>query len=367
MDYVRGLSLAVMVSACHVTTQAELTRPGTTERIPHPEGAVARRPTLVLTDAGTLRFIEPLECPTEEIVTTTTTVEVTTEPNLATFVVGVIATSIGGVLTVKGVTSDDRGNPSTYVGITGLVVGLPLAIGPWIGRDVALRPATERAPTRRPGPSEPCGSRALVARSATLTVRGIEVHGAIDRDGTFAVSPYELVDAFDTKAIPALDISAIVEADAGARTIATVIEGGALAGKAPAFLASASFDATIQPMRLVPGIVAGTLRASLTSIPTGPALRIVLPLKNDGPGEAWALRGQLTSTTKAIDGRMIYIGHVAKGAAISRELIVPVTKEAAATIRGATIEMSVELRDAHGTAPATPIRFRGAVLGDAPR
>ena len=64
---------------------------------------------------------------------------------------------------------------------------------------------------------------------------------------------------------------------------------------------------------------------------------------------------------------MLYVGHLAKGASIARELLIPLTDEAAAQIRGSTLELSVELRDAHGTAPATPIRFQGPVLGDAPR
>ncbi len=91
---------------------------------------------------------------------------------------------------------------------------------------------------------------------------------------------------------------------------------------------------------------------------------MVLALRNDGPGDAWALRGQIAApATPAIDGRMIYIGHLAKASATSRELVIPLARSAAAALRNATIELSVELRDAHGTAPATPVRFRGA-LGD---
>ena len=46
-------------------------------------------------------------------------------------------------------------------------------------------------------------------------------------------------------------------------------------------------------------------------------------LCNAGPGDAWALRGQI-------------------------------------------VELSVELRDGHDTAPSTPVQFRGALL-EAPR
>jgi hypothetical protein len=36
-------------------------------------------------------------------------------------------------------------------------------------------------------------------------------------------------------------------------------------------------------------------------------------------------------------------------------------------LRNATTDLSIELRDAHGTAPTTPVRFRGTILVDAPR
>ncbi len=364
----RGIALLLVASACHRIVQTKTTRSGKVERIQHPEGATPRSPTLVLTDAGVLRFVEPLDCPSEEIVETLSEIETSTEPNLATFIVGVIATSIGGVLTVRGVTSDNRSNPSTFVGIAGVAVGLPLAIGPWLGTTNRLTPGSPTGSVRRPGPSEPCGARPLAARAATLTIHGIEVHGSIDRDGIFAVSPYQLVDAYAATQVPAWDVTAIVDADGGPRTLTTVIEGGALATHAKAFLASTkTFDPKIEPMRLVPGIVAGTLRVSLTSTAEGPALRIVLPIKNDGPGDAWAVRGLIASQTNAIDGRMIYIGHLAKGAGLARELLIPLTAPAADSLKGSAIELSIELRDAHGTAPQTPLRFRGVVLGDAPR
>lgn len=357
-----------LLAACHVSRQAELVQPIATERIVHTEGAQPRKPALVLTDAGTLRFIEPLECPTEEKVTSSTVIETEIRPNLATFVVGVIATSIGGILVVRGVAGDDAHSPLTYAGAVTLAVGLPFAIGPWIGNRTERVPRGESTEQRRPGPSQACGERPLSATRATLAVRGIEVHGTIGSDGTFSVSPYNLVDALDTKMLPTWDITASVETPAGTRTIQALVEGGALATRAPAFLARVDANMKIEPMRLVPGIVAGTLRASLTQTADGPALRIVLPLKNDGPGEAWAIRGLVTSsTTKAIDGRVMYMGHVAKGAATSRELLIPIDQAAAESIRNSTIELAVELRDAHGTAPSTPIRFRGAVLVDLPR
>jgi len=365
----RMLALALVGSAgCHVIVQSEVTHPATEQVIPHPEGAIAHKPTLILSETGALRFVEPLECPTERVVASASTIELETRPNIATFVVGVIATSVGGIMTIAGVTAKDgAGNPLTYGGVGLVAVGLPFAIGPWVGTHTELREGKTSAPVRAPGPSVPCGTRPLKAHAATLTIRGIEVHGAVSDDGTFAISPYQLIDAYAPAEVNAWDISALVDAEGGARTIEVLIDSGSLAKHAPEFLAHADFDPAIEPLRMVPGIVAGTLRASLTTTATGPALRIVLPLKNDGPGVASALRGQITSSTKAVDGRMLYIGHLAKGETVTRELLVPLTVAAADLIRGATLDLSIELRDAHGTAPTTPVRFRGNVLNDAPR
>jgi hypothetical protein len=365
---VAGLA-ALAGAACHVVAQSELTRPLTRERIVHPEGAVARRPALVWTDAGALRFVEPLECPTEDRIRQRAALELVTRPNLATFTVGVIAATLGGVMLTSGLFSSHPGSsPYSYAGGAGLALGLPFAIGPWIGNRTELRdaasPITE---DRRPGPSQPCGERPLAARAATLEVSGLEIRGAIDRDGVFAISPYAWIDAYAPATAPAA-VTARVEADAGARTIDAVLDTGALAGHAAAFLARAGIDARIEPLTLVPGVVGGPLRVSLTTTASGPALRVALPLRNDGPGAAWGLRGQITAPgSPAIDGRMIYAGALARGASVTRELVIPIAPAVASALGAATLELSVELRDAHGTAPSTPIRFRGRVPGEPPR
>jgi hypothetical protein len=356
--------------ACHVMMQSETTRPTTVERVVHTEGAIAHRATLVWTEAGRLRFVEPLECPAEEVVHQRSTIEVATRPNLATFTVGVIAAAAGGVMLTSGLFSrDPAGSPYTYLGAASAGIALPFAIGPWLGNRVEVSDGGEPAALRRPGPSQPCGERALAARSATLAVGGLEIHGAIDATGGFAVSPYQWTDAYAAAgaAVPPSDVTALVDGDRGARTISAVLDGGALASHAAGFLAHADFDPEVQPLKLVPGIVAGTLRASFV---TGdrPVVRVVLPLRNDGPGDAWAVRGQITApAAPAIDGRMIYVGKLARGAAVSRELVIPVAAKAAAALRGQVIELSIELRDAHGTAPSTPVRFRGTLPAEALR
>jgi hypothetical protein len=373
---------ALTGSACHVVTRTTTTVPGVTERILHREGAVARRPALVITDLGQLRFIEPLECPSEELVHSRTTTEVVTGPNLATFTVGVIATALGGVMLTSGLFSSRPGaSPYTYAGLTGASVGLPFVIGPWLGNRTELREARDRSDgdplhgagdrgpvAPRPGPGLPCGERPLAATSATLDVSGIEVQGAVDRDGVFSISPFAWTDAYAAAAASPAAITARVEAAGGARTVAAVLDAGSLARHAAAFLARADFDARVEPLKLVPGIVAGVVRVSLITTEHGSELRVALPLRNDGPGDSWGLRGQLTApAAPALDGRMIYVGKLARGAVITRELAIPLAPAAASALRDATVELAVELRDAHGTAPTAAVRFRGRVRGDSTR
>ncbi|HMG20841.1 MAG TPA: hypothetical protein VK607_05970 [Kofleriaceae bacterium] len=356
-------------TGCHVLVQTETTRALATERIVHAEGAIARRAALVLSDAGRLRFVEPLECPTEEVVRHRATIETAIRPNLATFTVGVIAAAAGGVLLTSGLfASRPAASPYTYLGVAGAGAGLPLAIGPWLGDRVEVRDGGEPPAVRQPGPSQPCGDRPLAARSATLEVSGLEIRGAIDRDGGFAISPYQWIDAYLAASAPASEITAAVDGDGGPRTVSAMLDPRWLAAHAAAFLAHADFDPAVQPLDRVPGIAAGALRVSLATGDDGAAVHVVLALRNAGPGSASAVRGQITAPgLPAIDGRMIYVGVVARGAAIAREVVIPIAARAAAALRGQVVELSVELRDAHDTAPTTPVRFRGALAGDPPR
>jgi hypothetical protein len=356
-----------LLAGCHVLAQSETTRAISTERIVHAEGAIAHRATLALTDAGRLRFVEPLECPTEEVVHQHATIEVAIRPNLATFTVGVIAAAAGGVMLTNGLLSHEpSGSPYTYLGLAGIGAGLPLAIGPWLGDRVEIRDGGDPGVVRRPGPSQPCGERPMVARSATLDVGGLEIRGAVDAEGVFAIAPYEWIDAYRAASAPPSEITAVVDGAGGPRTVAAVLDPRWLAAHAADFIAHADFDGGIQPLRVVPGIAAGALSVRLVNGADGAVVHVGLPLRNAGPGDAWAVRGQINAPgVPAIDGRMLYVGKLARGAAVSRELVIPVSARAAGALRGQTVELSVELRDGHDTAPSTPVRFRG-VLAEAP-
>ena len=187
-----------------------------------------------------------------------------------------------------------------------------------------MRDGGEPGAVRQPGPSQPCGERPLAARSATLDVSGLEIRGAVDRDGVFAISPYQWIDAYLAASAQPSEITALVDGAGGPRTVSAVLDARWLASHAAGFLAHADFDPAIQPLRLVPGLVAGALGVGLVTADDGAAVRVVLPLRNPGPGDAWAVRGQITApATPAIDGRMIYVGKLARGAAVTRELVIP--------------------------------------------
>jgi hypothetical protein len=363
MPRMRTLVAVLALASCHVIERNDIVRPGARERVRDGHHQVAKRPTIQLTDRGTLRFIEPLECPTEDVIQQVGGTEVVTKPNLATFVVGIVATAIGGVSTIRGGSdADPKSSPFLYGGIALVGGGLPFVIGPWLGNHTELVPGQPLPPLRAPGPPEPCGERPVAAKRATLQVRGIEIRGNIDTLGEFSISPYQLIDAFETSNVPAWDIVAEIETDAGLREVTGQIDGGSLAGRAKTFLSTATFATRIEPMRLVPGLVPGTLRVSLGKTSDGPTVVIGMPIKNDGPGPAWAVRGHVTAPTMpAIDGRVIYVGSIQKGETKEAILRIPVSAIAAASITDAQLQVSVELRDAHGTAPATPIRFSGKV------
>ncbi|MBA2539753.1 MAG: hypothetical protein H0V17_08980 [Deltaproteobacteria bacterium] len=354
------------IAACHVIERNELVRPGTSERVTLRDRPIARRATIALTDTGKLRFVEPLDCPTENIVSQTAGTEILTKPNLATFVVGIVATSVGAIAAIRGLTdSDPGGSPFTYAGLGLVGAGLPFTIGPWLGNRTELVPGAPRPSVRTPGPAESCGERPVNAKFATLRARGVEIHGTIDGDGVFSVSPYTVVDAFETSTVAAWDISATLDGDR-TKQVAAMIDGGSLATRARVFLLGADFDAKIEPMRLVPGLVPSTFRIGMTA--DAQHIRMVLPIKNDGPGPAWAVRAHVIAPGQpAIDGRVIYLGAIAKGAAREGVLVIPISPDASGALRNAAVDISIELRDAHGTAPSTPIRYRGPVIVDPTR
>lgn len=361
-------ALVLLIAGCHIVERNEIVRPGATEHTVLRGLPTARPATIQLTEAGQLRFVEPLECATENVIQQVSGTEIVTKPNLATFVVGIVATSVGAISLIRGISDKDPGgSPFLYAGLGMVGAGVPFAAGPWIGNRTEIVEGTARPSLRTPGPVERCGERAVLAKTATLKVRGLEIHGQVIDDGLFSVSPFAVIDAYETTSLPLWDVTAVLDGDRTKR-FAVQIEGGAFAGRAKGFLAAAAFDAHVEPMRLVPGLVPGALRVTMVASAAGTAVRIAMPIKNDGPGPAWGVRGHIVApTAPAIDGRVMYIGSIAKGDAREASVVIPISPDAAGDLRNATIDVSLELRDAHGTAPVTPIRFRGPLIVDPTR
>lgn len=361
------VTAGLLLSACHNVTRIEDTRPGAVSFVVDQSTARGGLPRIAITEQGRWRFEIPLLCDGQEFVEQSNSAKVRYRPNVATFVVGVVVGTLGAIATASSWTSDGRSNnPLSYAGPVGIATGGVLMIGPWIGNgEIEVPGATEKRPRfKRQGE---CGSRPIAARTALLEFRGVRVFGAVNDDGEFSVSPYQFVDAFDAGKIPAFDMTATLTTATGTQQVATVLDASVLASRKQAFLRTADFDAHIEAFRIVPNFERPMLRTSLTSVAGAPALRVVVAVTNTGPGAAWALRAHLVANVPDVDGRLIYLGHVAKGATVQRELLIPLDEIGAQRLRGGELSLSLDFADAYGTAPSVPIRFVGAVLNDAPR
>ncbi len=181
------------------------------------------------------------------------------------------------------------------------------------------------------------------------------------------VSPFLLVDAFDPRATGAWDLRAAATSGSGDVAFHTIIEADALVRGAKAFLSHVDFDTRVEPLRVVPDLSAGApITLVFTSIGDLPAAHIVVSVTNAGPGDAWQLRGQIETGVRALDGRILYFGHVGRGETAVRDLVIPLTGSSASALRNANIDLAVRLRDAHDTAPATPLKFRGSIASEPP-
>jgi hypothetical protein len=343
-------------------------RPGDTQILAHEDLARALPATLTVTADGRFRLIEPRVCPTTELVLMQSSEVVRVRPNYATFVVGAILGSLGavgtGVALGEGQPSQ---HPLAYVSPVALVAGLWLSIGPFTGNHVDREyGGTQRV--ERAGKDAPCGERPLAATRATLVWHGLRAIATVDGDGVLSTSPYDFVDAFAAGRGPALDLGADVELPDGQHhAIQVVIAGDALVKGRDAFLARAKIDGRWETLRKVPRVQPGTLRASRTTVGGQHVLRVALPIDNDGPGDAWQVRGVITAQSPELDSRVIYVGHLAPHAHVDAVLDVPLSDEADRAIAGETIDLAVTLIDADATISGEPVKFHGEPLNDVPR
>jgi hypothetical protein len=351
----RGALLATLLVGCHTRSRVTTTTPGEERPVIDEARSRAAAPTAVVTAAGMLRFVEPLRCAADVMVEVETVDEVTVKPNLATFVVGVVATVAGGIGLISGLANDN--DVGAGLGGVGLAVGLPFAIGPWIGNGTT--DVNGETTTIRKGATEvPCGERPVAARTARVEIAGLRAFGAVDADGVFAISPFSFVDAFAVGELPALDVKADLIGDAGTTTVQVVIDASAVTG-AGAYLTAAGVDARVETLRKVPRVDVGTIAVARITIEAAPTLRVVVPIVNEGPGDVWQLRAVLSASHPEIDGRILYVGHVAPRSSVDAELVVPLSAAADGELAGKTMEIMVGLREAQGTVPEAPFRLKG--------
>lgn len=354
------LVLAVLAAGCHTTTRVTTARPGPSRHVVHDDQRRALAPTIALTDDGRLRFVAPVVCAADVLVELESYDTVRTEPNLATVIVGIVLAAAGGVTAVA------TDGPARWGGGAGGAVGAGLAVAPWFGNGVADTPGETR--TVRKGAAEvACGEEAVVARTASVRSGRFQAFGAVAADGTCEVSPFAFVDAFAVGDVPAVDLTVDLIDDRGVRSIAQILDAAALRATRDGFLAAAGVDARAPALRKVPRLDLGAPRVSRASIDGRPHVRVELPLDNAGPGDAWQVRAIVAAEHAELDGRVAYVGHLPARTSRTVELLIPVSAAADAALADDDVELTVTLRDAHDTAPATPVRFRGRLLAEAPR
>lgn len=362
MQPARCALVAVLAAAgCHVTARTEITHTVASRSEPHAETARPLPATAVLAD-GAIRFVEPLVCGSDAVVEVEPEVQRATRPNLATFVVGVIATVGGGVAAISGLTGDDpSGDPLTYAGGAGVAVGLPLVIGPWLGNHTESEPAPNRT-ERRTGPEVPCGSRPIAGGFALVTIGQRQAYAAVGDDGALAVSPFTWIDAFDATGGGAFAIKAELR-DRGETThvVEKVFEAGALAAWRESFLAATRLDVSAGALRAVPRISAGAIRVGHVLIGSQATLHIVVPIANAGPGDGWQVRAVISAASPELDGRIVYFGHVPAKATTTGELWLPISPEADDAIRRSPLDLAFKLVDAHQTMPDGALVFHGTI------
>ena len=356
------VAASLALASCHVVSRVDETTTGGTSIVPaNPRKPRALAMELSVTEGGMFRFREPLVCRDDVMLEQYTWSIASKEPNVATAIIGIIVAAAGAIAAVSGLSNDS--NALTYRGAAGVVVGLPFVVGPFIGNS-SERTLVSETSIKQNSEVVACGDRPVRAWSATLSHAKLEIAGTVDDNGVFSVSPFTFVDAFAVHDIPGVDLTAVLIGDDGVESrIETVMSADTLARGRDGFLAAANIDGRVERLLNVPSLSARELTVTRTAIENKlPAVKISVTVDNAGPGEAWGVRGRLSSRHPGIDGRFLYIGHLdAKDSATA-------TLELQLRPHGAELSdahISVILFDAHDTTPNQPLDFTGPILNDA--
>jgi hypothetical protein len=364
-----ALSVAVIVGSqgCHTQHRVTQTTRGNTSIVVDQTTASGTGARLAISDQGRWRFEVPLQCSAQEFVELTNNEKIHTRPNVATFVVGIVVATLGGVVAARGFLNDNSGSdPLSYAGPMAVATGTAFMIGPWFGNGIEdVSGKTEKSAIGRK--MVPCGARPLSGKDAVISFRATRLYGTVNDNGEFSQSPFQNADVFDLPAMKPWNVQAKLTTQEGAIEVSTVVDGSMLAQHKDRFVGSAGFDAKLEPLRLVPQFASPVMRVSLTKVGSDGALRISLKVQNENDGESWQLRARIESSVPDVDGRMLYLGYLGPRQTLQKELLIPLAPDAVARLQGAELTVSAQLLDAHGTTPASPVRFSGAVLNDVPR
>jgi hypothetical protein len=353
-----ALILACLTGACHVTSQVETTSFGDSREVVRDEPPRALEPAVTVAPSGRLAFVEPLVCAHDVVVEQRTETLIRTRPNMATVVVGLIGASLGAITTVIGLSDDDPGGaPATYLGLLGLAAGTPLVIGPYLGNGSERVPG-DSGDVVRDRKDLRCGMRPVRAKAALVRRGELQIFGAVSDAGEFEVSPFTFVDAFALHKVTGVELEVDLfddELGGGRRSMKAVLDPKSLSQGRAGFFASLGINGTIERLSKVPQLGTTALQLTRVSLPR-PHLEVAVTIRNQGPGTAYGVRGELFSRLPSLRNRYVYFGQVAAGATATATVDVW-TQADPRQLDGANLE--VVLHDAHATTSSTPFKRVG--------
>lgn len=353
-----------LIFGCHVRSDVLDTRLTNTQREVDRAASHAGTARIVVAPGGSLRFEVPQFCDAAENRELTTHEHTTVRPNMATFVVGLIATSVGITVSAQAFANGEvLSNPTSFAGPTATIVGATLVIGPWLGNRSEER-FVKREYVRRPIAAQECGTRPIGPANVQLDVAGRKLVGALDENGMLDLSPFDFMDAHDPEKLESWNITAQLTTAEGSHHLEGVVEAARFATQREAFLKQRALN-QVGPFEKVATLHDSSVAAYWQQSATGARVRIHAAVVNGGPGTAWALRAALSANVPELDGRVIYFGNVPKNGSAERDVFVPIAPQVAAALKGTPLVLGLTFNDEYGSVAPTPAQYSGMMLVDA--
>jgi len=338
-------------AGCHVTSRVDATLAGKTRHKLHKDQRMVLAPRLEITNAGRFRLVEPIMCKRDILVEQVTHRTTVKKPNLATVIVGILATAAGGVALLSAL--GDSSGVLIGGGLVGVGVGVPLVVGPFLGNTTTKKFVGVEM-TKRGRDYQRCAARGVKVDRATLAYGSVRAHGSVAKDGTFSVRAFDLFDAFALHQLPAVEI----DVTARGLKFRTMLSASTIASGRAGFFKSLNVDPRKQRLSSVPRPRADNLVVTKLQRQGRTSIEIRTTITNKGIGDAWGVRGAISSNNPEIDGRMVYVGHLPARA--SRTAAIKIELSTDKNLDSALI--SLLLLDHHGTTRKVPVKFRGPIL-----